>query len=79
MGAGWKIWPSMVRRRGRGWWDVERAGVQLHRWTNGDAELRLPEAHTAGRVLELQIAGTMAYPVETAGDAAELAPLALTA
>ena len=45
----------------RGWWATERDGVQLCRWTTGDASLPLP-AVSGPCVLELQV-GTMAYPV----------------
>ena len=48
----------------RGWWTVERDGVQLCRWTAGDASLPLPFV-SGPCVLELQV-GTMAYPVSEA-------------
>jgi len=44
-----------------GWWDVEREGTKLWRWTNGSAVLRLPEGTQR---LELQIAAGMCYPAE---------------
>jgi hypothetical protein len=48
---------------GRGWWAVERDGLQISRLTNGDAVLRLPEAHGPSRVLELKMGGNMTYPL----------------
>lgn len=42
----------------QGWWEAERTGNRLHRWTDGDATIRL----TGGPVLlELTLAGTAAY------------------
>jgi hypothetical protein len=48
---------------GRGWWAVDPDGLQINRWTNGDAVLRLPEAYAASRVLELRMGGNMTYPL----------------
>ena len=48
----------------RGWWDVERDGLQPRRWTAGDASVPLP-AVSGPCVLELQV-GTLAYPVTEA-------------
>ena len=56
---------------GAGWWDVERDGGAMARWTNGDAVLRLPEARGTSRILRLAIGGGMTYPLAApAGNAA---------
>jgi hypothetical protein len=47
----------------QGWWAVEHDGMQISRWTNGNALLRLPETHGSSRLLELKIGGDMTYPV----------------
>ena len=48
-----------------GWWDVEPAYPCLKRWTNGDARLDLL---TEGLVmLEIVLAGGLAYPVDAGG------------
>jgi hypothetical protein len=44
----------------KGWWDVERDGVTIRRWTNGDAVLSLP-AIGGPAMLELRLSGTMTY------------------
>jgi hypothetical protein len=51
-----------------GWWEVERAGPMLWRWTNGNAVLRLP---AGTQRLELQIASGMRYPEEEEASARE--------
>jgi Hint domain len=49
----------------RGWWAVERDGQLMSRWTNGEAVLPLPEM--SGHVmLEIHLAGSMIYAVDTA-------------
>ena len=48
---------------GRGWWDVEQDGVQMWRWTNGDALLRLPDLGGPGRILEVTLGGGLLYPL----------------
>jgi hypothetical protein len=46
-----------------GWWDIERDGQMMRRWTNGDAVVPLPKM--AGPVmLELHLAGEMVYVEE---------------
>jgi autotransporter passenger strand-loop-strand repeat protein len=45
-----------------GWWELERDGHTLHRWTNGDALLPLP---AAAIMLEVQFSCDMAYLAET--------------
>jgi len=57
-------------RLGRGWWGVERSTVQMWRWTNGDAVLRLPEARGSSRLLELTIASGMTYAADSVPEAA---------
>jgi hypothetical protein len=52
---------------GSGWWDVERDGVQMTRWTNGDARMLLPEGEGSSRVVEITMGGGMIYPVDTDG------------
>jgi autotransporter passenger strand-loop-strand repeat protein len=46
---------------GEGWWDLERDGHILSRWTNGDALLPLPPTAI---MLEVQFGGGMAYRAE---------------
>jgi hypothetical protein len=46
----------------RGWWGVEKDGVAMHRWTNGDAVLPLP-ASTSPATLEIRLGGEMTYGV----------------
>jgi len=45
-----------------GWWAVERNATRLWRWTNGRAELDLTVGAAHPRVLEIRLAGTIAYP-----------------
>jgi hypothetical protein len=51
--------PSLVT----GWWDVEREGVVMRRWTDGDAALSLP-ATSGASMLEVRIVGTVPYSAE---------------
>ena len=53
-----------------GWWAVERDGQVMSRWTDGEAVLPLP-AMRGSVILELHLAGSMSYTVETtpAGEA----------
>jgi hypothetical protein len=51
----------------RGWWGVERDGQMISRWTDGEAVLPLP-AMSGTIMLEIQLAGTMTYVVDTAPD-----------
>jgi hypothetical protein len=46
----------------QGWWDLERIGAAMHRWTNGDAALTLPE-FSGPAMLEVRLGGRMAYRV----------------
>jgi hypothetical protein len=48
---------------GEGWWAVETEGTAMARWTDGDAHLVLPPGGGVGRVLALQLAGSMTYPI----------------
>jgi hypothetical protein len=49
----------------KGWWDIERDGQAMSRWTNGDAILPMPPV--AGHViLEIHLAGAMTFLVGTA-------------
>ena len=43
-----------------GWWAVERDGVALRRWTDGDAVLPLPATGGAS-MLEVRVADTVTY------------------
>ena len=43
---------------GLGWWDVERDGVLLRRWTDGDAAMRLPRE---AMLLEIYIGSGMVW------------------
>ncbi len=52
----------------RGWWDAERRGTRLQRWTDGDATIPLPGGPV---LLELVIVGTVSY-VLPAAEAEEL-------
>ncbi len=45
-----------------GWWAVEHDATCLRRWTNGDAVLPVPAGVS---IVEIDVAGTVAYPVET--------------
>jgi hypothetical protein len=51
---------------GSGWWAIDGEGQSLARWTNGSASLVLPPGH--GRLLELQLAGSMTYPITQEDD-----------
>ncbi len=42
----------------RGWWAVEKNGVAMRRWTNGDAVLPLP-ASSSPAMLEIRLGGEM--------------------
>ena len=46
----------------QGWWAVERDGMALRRWTNGDAVLPLP-AFSGPTMLEIRLGGAMTYVV----------------
>jgi hypothetical protein len=47
----------------KGWWDIERDGQMMNRWTDGDAVVPLPKM--AGHVmLEVHLAGEMIYALE---------------
>jgi hypothetical protein len=46
-----------------GWWAVERDGIAISRWTNGEALLPLP-AMQDDAMLEIHLAGVMTYAVE---------------
>jgi hypothetical protein len=47
----------------KGWWDIERDGQVMSRWTNGDATVSLPKM--AGHVmLEVHLAGEMIYTLD---------------
>ena len=48
----------------RGWWAVERDGPVMSRWTDGEAVLPLP-AMSGNVMLEIHLAGTMSYFVDT--------------
>jgi hypothetical protein len=48
----------------KGWWDIERDGQMMSRWTDGDAVVPVPKMD--GHVmLEVHLAGEMVYAVET--------------
>jgi hypothetical protein len=47
-----------------GWWDVERDGHALRRWTNGEAVLPLPTV-SGPALLEIHLNGTIDYVVTT--------------
>jgi hypothetical protein len=52
--------PSLTK----GWWDIERDGQMMSRWTDGDAVVPLPKMD--GHVmLEVHLAGEMIYAVDT--------------
>ena len=44
----------------RGWWAVEKNGMRLRRWTNGDAVLPLPDSSSPA-MLEIRLGGEMTY------------------
>jgi hypothetical protein len=46
-----------------GWWDIEREGQTMSRWTDGDAVVPLPKME-APVILELHLAGEMIYAAE---------------
>jgi hypothetical protein len=47
----------------KGWWDIERDGQIMSRWTDGDAVVPLP-AMNGHVMLEVHLAGEMVYAVE---------------
>ena len=49
----------------KGWWAVERDGLAMSRWTDGEAVLPLPATH-GDVMLEVHLAGAMTYVVEAA-------------
>jgi hypothetical protein len=51
--------PSLAK----GWWAIERDGVAMLRWTDGDAVVPLPVME-GDVLLELHLGGTMTYVVE---------------
>ena len=51
----------------RGWWDVERDGLTMIRWTDGEAVLPLPAMRGHG-VLEIHLAGAMTFALGTASE-----------
>lgn len=53
-----------------GWWDVERDGLAMRRWTNGDAVVPLP-VFTGSAMLEVHLSGEMTYVVSVATTAHE--------
>jgi Hint domain/FG-GAP-like repeat len=59
----------------KGWWDIERDGQVMSRWTNGDAVVPLP-AMDGHVMLEVHLAGEMIYAVEAELRAAERRPAA---
>ncbi len=50
-----------------GWWDVERDGSAIRRWTDGSALLRVPPFSEAV-TLELRLSGAMIYPMPMMAD-----------
>jgi antigen 43 len=48
-----------------GWWAVDGAARRLWRWTDGDAAL--PLAYNDDAILEVEVCGTMAYPLQSRG------------
>jgi hypothetical protein len=48
-----------------GWWAVEGAALRLWRWTDGDAAL--PLAYNDDAIREVEMCGTMAYPLRSRG------------
>ena len=44
----------------RGWWDIEREGPIISRWTDGEAVLPLPPTRGPA-MLEIHFAGAMTY------------------
>jgi hypothetical protein len=48
----------------KGWWDIERDGQMMSRWSDGDEVVPLPKMD--GHVmLEVHLAGEMIYAVDT--------------
>jgi hypothetical protein len=47
----------------KGWWDIERDGRMMSRWTDGDAVVPLPKMD-GNVMLEVHLAGEMIYTVE---------------
>ncbi len=47
-----------------GWWEIERDGRMMSRWTDGAAALPLPPMH-GPILLEIHLAGAMTYVEET--------------
>ncbi len=54
--------PSLVN----GWWGVEREGIAMWRWTDGDAVVPLPEMR-GPCILEVHLRGTATYVARSAG------------
>jgi hypothetical protein len=50
-----------------GWWAIERDGIAMRRWTNGDAVLPLP-ALSGPLILEIHLGGEMIYVVNSSID-----------
>jgi hypothetical protein len=48
----------------RGWWAVERDGIALRRWTNGDAVVPLPKLK-GDALLEIHFGGSMTFVTDT--------------
>ncbi len=48
----------------RGWWEIERDGPSMSRWTDGAAVLPLPPMR-GPNLLEIHLAGTMTYVEDT--------------
>jgi hypothetical protein len=48
----------------RGWWAVEREGIALRRWTNGDAVVPLPKLR-GETLLEIHFGGLMTFVTDT--------------
>ena len=51
----------------RGWWDIERDGPMMSRWTNGEAVLPLPPMRCP-TMLEIQLAGAKTYVVDAVSE-----------
>lgn len=49
-----------------GWWDIERDGADLRRWTDGDAMLTLPRSARMG-MLEVELSDVLPYVVQDTG------------
>ena len=53
---------------GDGWWDPEwHTPTTLHRWTNGDAVIPTQVALAEPFILDIELAGTLPYPVPDVG------------